>query len=259
MLHVVEELIIKIPSAKVCIRFSKDEDFVHNMSTTTHYSIYLYNMIKHLTILLSLSVVALLSCNSSDSSDNTDQTQTTTAAENSEDSGLPNGLKNLTEAEKRGMRLLKRRQEAKNNDARATENNMSSAYKYLITSDDYPIFTSLMSKSNLAKHIHNGDVTVLAPVDKAFDVLPNFKDLLRPGNEELLDEFISYHIIDISMEYKAFTDERSWRVHTGESFDLTNEGGINFNGAHVRSGSINTKMGSIIGMDDLVYYPKLAK
>ena len=123
------------------------------MSTTTHYSIYLYNMIKHLTILLSLSVVALLSCNSSDSSDNTDQTQTTTAAENSEDSGLPNGLKNLTEAEKRGMRLLKRRQEAKNNDSRATENNMSSAYKYLTTSDDYPIFTSLMSKSNLAKHI----------------------------------------------------------------------------------------------------------
>jgi len=216
-------------------------------------------MIKNLTILISLSVFVLLSCNSSDSSNNTDAATPSKSTETSEDSRLPNGLKNLTEAEKRGMRLLKRRQDAKNKGSKVIENNMSSAYKYLTTSDDYPIFTSLMVKSSLAKFIHNGDVTVLAPVDKAFDVLPNYKDLLRPGNEEILDEFISHHIIDISMEYKAFTDERSWRVHTGESLPLTNKGGINFNGAHVRSGSVNTEVGSIIGMDDLVYYPKLAK
>ncbi|PCJ82343.1 MAG: hypothetical protein COA49_02265 [Bacteroidetes bacterium] len=214
-------------------------------------------MIKNITLLLSLSIVVLLSCNSSDSSNNLEKATPSKSTETSEEAVLPNGLKNLSDAEKRGMRLLKRRQDAKIKDSKVKENNMSSAFKYLTTSDDYPIFTSLMVKSSLAKFIHSGDVTVLAPVDKAFDILPNYKDLLLPGNEDLLDEFISHHIIDISMEYKAFTDERSWRVHTGESLPLTNKGGIDFNGAHVRSGSVNTEVGSIIGMDELVYYPKL--
>lgn len=116
-----------------------------------------------------------------------------------------------------------------------------------------------MSKSGLAKHIHSQNVTVLAPIDKAFDIFPDYKSLLIPGNEELLNEFISYHVIDISLEYKQFTDNTSWTVHTGESLELSNRGGIYFNGAHVRSGSISTAVGSIIGMDDLVFYPKFSE
>ena len=80
-----------------------------------------------------------------------------------------------------------------------------------------------------------------------------------PGNEELLDEFISYHVVDESMEYKQFSDGVNWTVHAGPTLSLTNKGGIHFGGAHVRSGSIETDLGTIIGMDDLIYFPEFEK
>jgi uncharacterized surface protein with fasciclin (FAS1) repeats len=210
-------------------------------------------MKRILTTLSCCSLILLFSCSTPDSKG---QTAPSTTPEKNE---IPTGLQNLTEAEKRGMRLLKRKQDEEKKSLQATEKNMSSAYKYLTTSDEYPIFTNLMAKSGLSKHIHSQNVTVLAPVDKAFDIYPIYKELLIPGNEEFLNEFISYHIIDISLEYKQFTDNTSWTVHTGESLELTNKGGIHFNGAHVRSGSINTAVGNIIGMDDLVFYPKFSE
>ncbi len=199
---------------------------------------------------LSFCACILFSCSSIDKD---------TPLPSSDKKEIPEGLKNLTEAEKRGMRLIKRRLEEKNNTAEVKEKNLNSVYKYLTTSDEYPIFTSLMRKSAISKHIHSQNVTVLAPVDRAFDIFPEYKYLLRPENEALLNEFISYHVIDIAYDYKEFTINTQLTVHAGESLELTNKNGIHFNGAHVRSGSINTNLGSIIGMDDLIFYPKLTK
>ena len=67
------------------------------------------------------------------------------------------------------------------------------------------------------------------------------------------------HLIKRRQEEKEFADNSHLTVHAGERFELTNKDGIHFNGAHVRSGSINTNLGSIIGMDDLIFYPKFAK
>ncbi|MFB1019658.1 MAG: fasciclin domain-containing protein [Flavobacteriales bacterium] len=210
-------------------------------------------MTRILTTLSFCICLLIFSCSSIDSKDSD------TPSPSSDKTEIPEGLKNLSEAEKRGMHLIKRRLEEKNNTAQVQEKNLSSVYKYLTTSDEYPIFTALMRKSAISKHIHSHNVTVLAPVDKAFDIFPEYKALLRPGNEELLNDFISYHVIDIAYEYKEFADNSYLTVHAGERFELTNKDGIHFNGAHVRSGSINTNLGSIIGMDDLIFYPKFAK
>ena len=210
-------------------------------------------MIRILPTLSFCAFILFSSCSSVDSKDQTTTIQT------SEEQEIPDGLKNLSEAEKRGMYLLKRRQDENNNLSKLKDKNMSSAYRYLISSDEYPIFTQLMAKSGISKHIHSQNVTVLAPVDKAFEIFPKFKQLMLPENEALLNEFISYHVIDIAMEYNEFTNNTSLTVHTGENLKLTNKGGISFNGAHVRSGSINTNVGTIIGMDDLVFYPKFSE
>ena len=199
---------------------------------------------------LAFCACILLSCSSID---------TDNPSPSADKKEIPEGLKNLSEAEKRGMRLIKRRLEEKNSTTQVKEKNISSVYKYLTTSDEYPIFTSLMRKSAISKHIHSQNVTVLAPVDRAFDIFPEYKYLLRPENEALLNEFISYHVIDIAYDYKEFAINTQLTVHAGESLELTNKNGIHFNGAHVRSGSINTNLGSIIGMDDLIFYPKLTK
>ena len=214
-------------------------------------------MTKTTLTLFSLALVLIFSCNNSESpntSDSLDPTSTPSSPENNK----PESLNNLTEKEKQGIRLQKRRQEATKRALSVQEKNMTSPYKYLTTTDEYPIFTSLMSRSNLSKHIHSAGVTVLAPVDKAFDDYPYYKELLLPINKEELDNFIAYHIIDTPLEYKEFSVGDSWRVHAGLLLSLTKKGGINFNGAHVRSGSVDTDHGMIIGMDDLVFYPKLS-
>ena len=61
------------------------------------------------------------------------------------------------------------------------------------------------------------------------------------------------------MEYKIFSEGTDWQVHAGPTLELSREGGVYFGGAHVRSGSIETDRGIIIGMDDLIYFPKLEK
>jgi len=214
-------------------------------------------MTKTTLTLFSLALVLIFSCNNSESpntSDSLDPTSTPSSPENNK----PESLNNLTEKEKQGIRLQKRRQEATKRALSVQEKNMTSPYKYLTTTDEYPIFTSLMSRSNLSKHIHSAGVTVLAPVDKAFDDYPYYKELLLPINKEELDNFIAYHIIDTPLEYKEFSVGDSWTVHAGHSLSLSTKGGVNFNGAHVRSGSVNTDHGMVIGMDDLVYYPKIS-
>ena len=213
-------------------------------------------MTKTTMMLFSLALVLIFSCNTSDSpntSDSLDQTSTQSSPKKEK----PESLNNLTEKEKQGMRLLKRRQKATQEALSVKEKNMTSPYKYLTTSDDYPIFTSLMSRSGLSKHIHSAGITLLAPVDRAFDDYPYFKELLLPKNKEKLDNFIAYHIVNISVDYNQFTDDDSWTVYAGPTLSLTKQGGIQFNGANVRSGSVDTENGFIIGMDDLVYYPKL--
>jgi uncharacterized surface protein with fasciclin (FAS1) repeats len=220
-------------------------------------TIYIYTMTKTTLTLFSLALVLIFSCNNSDSTNTSDSLDPTSTPSSSK-KDKPESLKNLTETEKQGMRLLTRRQEAAKEASAVQEKNMTSPYKYLTTSDEYPIFTSLMSKSILSKHIHSAGVTVLAPVDKAFDDYPYYKELLLPINKEELDNFIAYHIIDTPLEYKEFSVGDSWRVHAGFILPLTKKGGINFNGAHVRSGSIDTDHGMIIGMDNLVFYPKLS-
>ena len=199
---------------------------------------------------MGLAFISIISCKSSSNSklDNND-------GNNSES---PTG-RELSDAEKNGMRLLKRRQEQKKNAEAIVESNTTTTYRYLVSSDDYPIFTTLMQKSSISKHIHANNVTVLAPVDEAFDNFTRYKDLLLPGNEALLDEFISYHVINTSPEHKQFIEGTSWEMHAWVTLELNRSGGISFNGAHVRSGRIGTDGGSIIGMDDIIYTPKLEK
>ena len=207
-------------------------------------------MIKIETLLLSLALVMATSC-----SDRTEPQALDKSLKEKTESPLG---RDLSEAEKKGMRLMKRRQEERERGVADKSQNKTSAYRYLISSDEYPIFAKLVKKSSLSKHIHSGDVTLLAPIDRAFEAYPEYKTLLKPGNESALDEFVSYHIVDEPLEYKAFSDGTDWTVHSGTNLKLTKERGIYFGDAHVRSGSIETDKGTLIGMDDIIYFPSLS-
>ena len=224
---------------------------MENCSQPTNLNFYIYDMRKIEILILCLALVMAISCS--------DSTEPQTADKSSKKKPESPLGRDLTGAEKKGMRLMKRRQEARERGVTDKSQNKTSAYRYLISSDEYPIFAKLVKKSSLSKHIHSGDVTLLAPIDRAFEAYPEYKTLLKPGNESALDEFVSYHIVDEPLEYKAFSDGTDWTVHSGTNLQLTKEGGIYFGDAHVRSGSIETDKGTIIGMDDIIYFPSLSR
>ena len=224
---------------------------MENCSQPTNLNFYIYDMRKIEILILCLALVMAISCS--------DSTEPQTADKSSKKKTESPLGRDLTEAEKKGMRLMKRRQEARERGVADKSQNKTSAYRYLISCDEYPIFAKLVKKSSLSKHIHSGDVTLLAPIDRAFEAYPEYKTLLKPGNESALDEFVSYHIVDEPLEYKAFSDGTDWTVHSGTNLQLTKEGGIYFGDAHVRSGSIETDKGTLIGMDDIIYFPSLSR
>lgn len=234
-------------------------------------------MIKHIIPLLCIVTLGITSCLGTnntapdkgiDSENTTSENTLTVKGDNKSDRDSPEISTNaddksspygrvLTPEEEEGNRLIKRRNENQRNAQAVAVKNTTSTWRYLNSSDEFPIFSMLLLKSQLSKYIHANYVTILAPVDKAFSKYPQYKQLTLPENKDMLDEFISYHIINTSLEYKQFSEGTTWEVHAGEVLELSNQGGVLFNGAHVRSGHIDTDKGSIIGMDDVVYKPEL--
>jgi uncharacterized surface protein with fasciclin (FAS1) repeats len=203
-------------------------------------------MRKFITFTLGLLLITFTSCNSNNKS------ETPVKKENEAQLG-----RELTKEETRAMERIENRNLKKNESRNKSKNNLISPYRYLISSEDYPIFTELVKSSNLSKHIHSAGVTVLAPKDEAFNAYPKYRKLLEQGNKTLLDEFISHHIINTIYEYKEFSEDGRYTVHAGKSYILDNRSGITFNGAHVRTDVVVTEAGTIIGFDDLVYFPEI--
>lgn len=205
-------------------------------------------MRKFITFTLGLLLITFTSCNSNNKS------ETPTKKESTAQLG-----RELSKEEKKGMQRIEERNKQSRDVRNMSENNLISPYRYLISSEDYPIFAQLVKQSKISKHIHSAGVTVLAPKDAAFDAHPDYKILLEKGNEDLLDEFISHHIINTPYDYKEFSDDGNNRftVHAGNSYILETRGGITFNGAHVRTETVITEAGTIIGLDDLVYFPEI--
>ena len=118
-------------------------------------------MRKFITFTFGLLLITFTSCNSDNKSE-------TPVKEN--EAQLGRELTKETRAMERENRNLK-----KNESRNKSKNNLISPYRYLISSEDYPIFTELVKNSNLSKHIHSAGVTVLAPKDEAFNAHPNYR------------------------------------------------------------------------------------
>ena len=179
-------------------------------------------MRKFITFTFGLLLITFTSCNSNNKS------ETPVKKENEAQLG-----RELTKEETRAMERIENRNLKKNESRNKSKNNLISPYRYLISSEDYPIFTELVKNSNLSKHIHSAGVTVLAPKDEAFNAHPNYRKLLEEGNKTLLMNSF-HHIINTIYEYKEFSEDGRYTAHAGKSYILDNSG-ITFNGAHVRT------------------------
>ena len=89
------------------------------------------------------------------------------------------------------------------------EENTLSPYRYVTSTERYTIFGSLVKASSLSRSIHSQGVTLLCPIDDAFEADSNWKTLLREENRQALDNWIGRHVIPIVMRYEDFKTKKN--------------------------------------------------
>ena len=135
------------------------------------------------------------------------------------------------------------------------EENTLSPYRYVTSTERYTIFGSLVKASSLSRSIHSQGVTLLCPIDDAFEADSNWKTLLKAENRQALDNWIGRHVIPIVMRYEDFKTKKEHLDLNGNPIKVETRGGIKAGSARVRSGDVTTENGTIIGLDDLLMVP----
>ena len=135
------------------------------------------------------------------------------------------------------------------------QENKTSPYRYVISTERHSIFGQLVKQSTLAKHIHGQGITLLAPTNKAMEAMGNWQQLIRMEFRDNLDEFIRHHILPQELTYERFKTQDSHECLAGKTLSVNVRGGISINGARVRSGDIPTENGTVIALDDVVMTP----
>lgn len=134
----------------------------------------------------------------------------------------------------------------------AEKNNTTSPYRYVITTDDYSIFASLLQASTLSKHIHSAGTTLLAPRNRAFDGNTEYTNWLKEKNVAKIDAFIAPYILKSRISYKELKEQTTLPNYLGEDLKVSVEGGVTVGGASVSTEEVFTKNGILIGMNELM-------
>lgn len=139
----------------------------------------------------------------------------------------------------------------------ATEENITSPYRYLITTEDFSHFGDLLKESSISKHIHSAGVTVLAPRNSAMEAHDSaWKLLLKNGDTEAIDAFIAQYVVDERVPYKDIKERNYVTNHAGEPLKIITEGGITIAGASISTEEIETRNGIVLVMNELYALPE---
>jgi len=142
--------------------------------------------------------------------------------------------------------------EALRRELTAEVNNTTSPYRYVITSEDYSIFGSLVKASTLSKHIHSAGMTLLAPKNRAFEGNNDYRVWLQNGDVAKIDAFVAPYILKGRVSYKELKEEAGLTNHLGNVLEIDVQGGITVGGASVSTEEVFTKNGIVIGMNELM-------
>lgn len=101
-------------------------------------------------------------------------------------------------------------------------------------------------------------ITVLAPTDQAFDLLPNgtVESLLLAENHQRLVEILSYHVVGASLSAKAVKTLSSGETLSGQKLAIVNENdGLFLNDAKVITKDISVANGVVHTIDRVLLPP----
>lgn len=138
----------------------------------------------------------------------------------------------------------------------AEKDNITSPYRYLISSEIYSSFGQLVKASTLTKHMHSAGVTVLAPTNNAMSSFDKWKKWLADGDTDRIDDFVAYHIINSKYSRKEMEIQTSVLNHAGKVLAVEGgEGACRVEGSPVNEEYVETRNGIVLQLDQLFYRP----
>jgi uncharacterized surface protein with fasciclin (FAS1) repeats len=121
----------------------------------------------------------------------------------------------------------------------------------------FDTFTQAVEAAGLTETLNSGDVTVFAPTDEAFAMMPQgeLEALLEPENRDKLKAVLSYHVVPGTVTSDEARQKSGLNPETvqGEAvrIDATG-GGLLYEDAQVVYRDIQTDNGLIHGIDRVV-------
>ena len=169
---------------------------------------------------------------------------------------IPAPSTKMSPSGRNGMKQKNEENRVKKEAYSAENENLLSPYRYVISVEEFSIFARLVQASSHSKHIHSAGVTLLSPTDRAFnEEFPDWKMLLRSGDQDALDDFVGHHVLEGVMTYDDFKLMDSHPTMLGDDVMVNTLGGVFANDAHVRSGFVETNNGNLIALDGIAYTP----
>lgn len=127
-----------------------------------------------------------------------------------------------------------------------------SPWRYIATSPECTSFKKIVGKSSLGRTVHNSGHAILVPEDMTFAVNKEWKGILEPGQEEVLDEFVGAHIIIGLKSAKSL--EGIYEDHNGRTVAIERgeNGELMCGGARLLGKEVETDGGLVIPVMGLV-------
>ncbi len=96
----------------------------------------------------------------------------------------------------------------------------------LVDDSDYSTLVTAVSAAELVDTVKNGDFTILAPSNTAFEALPagTVETLVKPENKKLLTDILLYHVIPGKVDLHSLEDQAEITTVLGQKLTLVNEG-----------------------------------
>lgn len=146
-----------------------------------------------------------------------------------------------------------------NNPILSQHNNEQNPLKFVLTHEEYMLFGNFCAASSYAKQLNNEDWVLLAPMDRAFKGLTEdeLRELKRPENRKILDDFIGRHIIRVPFSIYKLQDDLKVENILGKSVtpDLKT---LTLDGAKYTSLEFKTRIGTVICMEEAIGLDKEA-
>jgi len=127
----------------------------------------------------------------------------------------------------------------------------------ILAQRNFSIFANALEQAELAEELRGeGPFTIFAPNDDAFDLIPKstWRDLMAAGNEELLYDILTYHIVPGQIWMASLEPDVTLTTLAGQHLTVCKDrrGELCLDRSHILQGDITCANGLVQVIDKVL-------